>query len=114
MKSIMKKTSLVVLLVCICMLAGVPVATADDAAVKTSVLPLSFIENVGQKDPAVLFHADAAGHALYFTAGEVILARVDTESGIASLISIGLTGTQPDVVVNGLDPMAGKANFFIG
>ena len=96
------------------MLAAVPVATADDAAVKTSVLPLSFIENVGQKDPAVLFHADAAGHALYFTAGEVILARVDTESGIASLISIGLTGTQPDVVVNGLDPMAGKANFFIG
>ncbi|MCA9702595.1 MAG: hypothetical protein KC400_01935, partial [Methanolinea sp.] len=114
MKTVIRKRDLFLLLVCVVILAGIPAVTADESAVSVTTLPLSIIENVGQKDPSVLFHADAAGHAIFFTADEVLLARMDQESGTSSIVGIGLAGSNPGAEVKGIDPLAGKANFFIG
>ena len=114
MKTVTRKRDLFLLLVCVVILAGIPAVAADEAAVSVTTLPLSIIENVGQKDPSVLFHADAAGHAIFFTADEVLLARMDQESGTSSIVGIGLAGSNPGADVKGIDLLAGKANFFIG
>ncbi|HRX34447.1 MAG TPA: hypothetical protein P5263_09370, partial [Methanoregulaceae archaeon] len=114
MKTVIRKRDLFLLLVCVVILAGIPAVTADESAVSVTTLPLSIIENVGQKDPSVLFHADAAGHAIFFTADEVLLARMDQESGTSSIVGIALAGSNPGAEVKGIDPLAGKANFFIG
>ena len=114
MKTVIRKRDLFLLLVCVVILAGIPAVAADETAISVTTLPLSIIENVGQKDPSVLFHADAAGHAIFFTADEVLLARMDQESGTSSIVGIGLAGSDPGAEVKGIDPLAGKANFFIG
>lgn len=113
MKTITKKANLIIILLCVVFLAAIPAASAEDRAVQISTLPLSFIENVGQKDPSVLFHADAAGNAIFFTADDVILARDDPESGTWSCIAISLAGSEPGVV-KGIGQLSGKANFFVG
>jgi PKD repeat protein len=114
MKTVTRKRDLFLLLVCVVILAGIPAVAADETAISVTTLPLSIIENIGQKDPSVLFHADAAGHAIFFTADEVLLARMDQESGTSSIVGIGLAGSNPGAEVKGIDPLAGKANFFIG
>lgn len=114
MKTVTRKRDLFLLLVCVVILAAIPAVAADETAVSVTTLPLSIIENVGQKDPSVLFHADAAGHAIFFTADEVLLARMDPDSGTSSIVGIGLAGSNPGAEVKGIDPLAGKANFFIG
>jgi len=113
MKTVTKKAYLFIIFISVVILVAVPAVSADEKAVQISTLPLSFIENVGQRDPSVLFHADAAGHAIFFTAEDVILARADPESSTQYCIVIGLAGSEPGVV-KGIDQLSGKANFFVG
>ena len=77
-----------------------------------SKLPLSFIPNQGQADPAVLFQAKAEGDTIFFTKDNVVL--VADKDGTPAVFSTTVAGVNPDVTVVGVDPLPGKASFFVG
>jgi PKD repeat protein len=90
-----------------------PVA-ADAVSVETSRIPLSFIENQGQVDPIVLYHAEAAGHSIFFTGDKVVFSSGGEGANTISQVIVSIPGQDPEAVVKGEDPLAGKANFFLG
>jgi PKD repeat protein len=99
----------------IILLCALPCAgfASDAADVEFSKLPLSFIENQGQKDPAVLFHVEAAEESIYFTRDGVIFAS-SGQDGDPVTVSMAVLGYRPDATVEGVNPLPGKANFFMG
>ncbi len=106
----------IILILLISLLAGIPCVSAasDELSVQLTKLPLSFIENQGQEQSPVLFHVEAAGHSIYFTPDEFVLAASDPAAGLSSVIRINIPGSDPDVVVEGVDLLPGTANFFTG
>jgi len=90
-------------------------------------LPLSFEANQGQSDPGVDFLARGAGYTLFLTASEAVLALRDARShaprelGARALgdpktrtvVGMRLNGAMA-AGVSGEQPLAGKANYFIG
>lgn len=111
----MTKTGIILILL-ISFIAGIPCVSAvsDELSVQLTKLPLSFIENQGQKEGPVLFHVEAAGHSIYFTPEEVVLAASDPAADRSSVIRISISGSNPDVRVEGVDLLPGTANFFMG
>jgi PKD repeat protein len=106
----------IILILLISFIAGIPCVSAasDELSVQLTKLPLSFIENQGQKQSPVLFHVEAAGHSIYFTPDEVVLAASDPVADLSSVIRISIRGSDPDVRVEGVDQLPGTANFFTG
>ncbi len=83
---------------------------------KVLQLPLSFTENQGQAPDGIAFHIRAAGHTIAFTPGGVILRTTQemddrTES---SEVRMSFVGAAESPAITGIDPLPGKANFFIG
>lgn len=97
------------------LLCALPCAglASDGADVRFTKLPLSFIENQGQKDPGVLFHVEATDSSIYFTPDRVIFASPG-QDGVPVAISMAVLGSANDCTVEGINPLPGKANFFIG
>lgn len=97
------------------LLCALPCAglASDGADVQFTKLPLSFIENQGQKDPAVLFHVEATDRSIYFTPDGVIFASPGQDD-VPVVISMAVLGYQADCTVEGINPLPGKANFFVG
>lgn len=90
-------------------------AIADGTVeVDMSRIPLVFIENQGQKGAEVLYHADAAGHSIYFTRDAVVCAEGGTGSDPGSTVQITVVGQDTGVLVQGQDLLPGTANFIIG
>ncbi len=106
----------IILIILISLIAGIPCVSAvsDELSVQLTKLPLSFIENQGQKQSPVLFHVEAAGHSIYFTPDEVVLAASDAVTDRSSVIRISIPGSDPGVRVEGVDLLPGTANFFVG
>ncbi|MEI6293619.1 MAG: SBBP repeat-containing protein [Methanomicrobiales archaeon] len=77
-----------------------------------SKLPLSFIPNLGQADPAVLFQVKAEGHTIFLTKEEVVL--VADNDGTPAVFSTTVAGANPAATVVGVDPLPGTASFFVG
>jgi PKD repeat protein len=89
--------------------------SADGAAAvraELSKLPLSFIPNQGQADPAVLFQVKAEGHTIFLTKDDVVL--VTDNDGTPVSFSTTVAGANPAATVVGVDPLPGTASFFIG
>ena len=101
---------LTIILFCALPCAGL---ASDAADVEFSKLPLSFIENQGQKDPAVLFHVEAADRSIYFTPDGVIFSSPG-QDGDPIAVSMAVLGYRHDAAVEGVTPLPGKANFFMG
>jgi uncharacterized repeat protein (TIGR01451 family) len=79
-------------------------------------LPLRFIANAGQTDPAVCFTVKGAGHTLFFTSEEVVLSAVQEGEGgpVRSVVRLRFPGANPSPVIEGLAPMPGVVNYFLG
>lgn len=86
-------------------------------------LPLSFEGNEGQSAPQVKFLSRGAGYALFLTNHEAVLelASGDSKSlalgahhGAASAVHLELTGANRNPLVEGLEPLPGKSNYFVG
>jgi uncharacterized repeat protein (TIGR01451 family) len=98
-------------------------------------LPLRFIANAGQTDPAVRFTVKGAGHTLFFTEEEVVFAASSREltaeeaenaekshhnsadsaiSAVKSVVRLRFEGAQAQPAIEGLGRLPGVANFFIG
>ena len=91
----------------------------DSAQVQASAaeLPLTFISNAGQTDPAVRFHINAAEHTIFFSPSEVVFStshQSEDESMASSVVRLRFAGANPSPVLEGLHQQPGVANFFIG
>src|SRR5262245_6503907 len=85
-------------------------AAPPNSAVSSSSLPLVFEENRGQADPRVKFLARGAGHVLFITTAEAVLA--DRRTGQA--VRMRLRGARPNVEVAGLEPLPGRVHYIRG
>src|SRR5439155_27330908 len=82
-----------------------------------STLPLRFEGNLGQTDGTVQFISRGPGYTLWITATEAVLAlRSAAEKNGASqtVLRMRLEGSNPAPLVSGLEPLPGKANYFLG
>jgi hypothetical protein len=83
-------------------------------------LPLTFVENRGQTDERVRYHAQGPDYAFYFTPEEVVLSLVEgadagkdsSAEGVA--LALRFIGANPDVVVEGEDRTPGEVNYLRG
>jgi hypothetical protein len=76
-----------------------------------SNLPLSFEINRGQTDPQVKFLSRGAPYNLFLTSNEAVLQLRDAA---ANPLRMKLVGANPKSEIEGLDPLPGKSNYFIG
>ena len=88
-------------------------------------IPLSFTVNQGQADPRVKFLSQGPGYKLSLTSGEAVLtlsppATAPQKSVVDERIASGmafkmkLVGSNRKAVVEGLEELPGKSNYFIG
>jgi len=79
-------------------------------------LPLRFIANAGQTDPAVNFTVKGAGHTLFFTQDEVVFSAVREveEQAVSSVVRLSFEGANPGPQMAGLGLMPGVVNYFLG
>jgi len=92
------------------------VAATPGAGLYLGDLPLRFIPNAGQTDAVVRYTVKGAGHTLFFTPKEVVFAAVgERESGSRrSVVRLRFSGANPAPIVEGLAPMEGVVNYFLG
>ncbi len=108
--------------------------TSPSIAPDFGKLPLSFVPNVGQTDPAVRFQAHSMGSTLFFTPNEVVLSlmtndqrrRINDQSpetlhlrpsfvlGRSSVMHLRFEGANPTPEMVGADRLPGAVNYFIG
>src|SRR5262249_23499826 len=116
---------------------------APDRAISAQVaeaygkLPLGFEPNQGQSDPAVKFLARGAGYNLLLAPTEAVIRMRHAECGTrnektsvlssdspnpqstirnphSSVLRMKLVGANPAPRAEGLDPLPGKSNYFLG
>jgi VCBS repeat-containing protein len=73
-------------------------------------LPLRFEPNVGQMDARALFRSQAAGHDLFLTADEAVIAV----RGAAAPLRIRLLGSRPPRGIAGENRLPGSTHYYLG
>ena len=76
-------------------------------------LPLTFVENRGQADKRVRFHAQSAGHAVYLTRDEIAL-TLQKDSGKGVALALRFLGADPGARPSGDKRAPGTANYLLG
>ncbi len=71
-------------------------------------LPLTFIENQGQRDARVAYYAQQGGANIYFTAEEVVMALPE------SVLRLRFVDANPDVRITGHHSQAATVSYFVG
>lgn len=101
--------------------AGVPskaALTGDAPTLETlGTLPLSFEANRGQADKRFRFLCRGSGYTLFFGPSEAALslARIGPDGSThRDFIRMKLLGANPAPRIEGVDPLPGRANYFIG
>jgi hypothetical protein len=87
------------------------------AATAYARLPLHFEANRGQTDPQVKFLARGIGQALFLTQREAVLVLSQPDpaaQGAQIVLRMAFVGANPQARVGGLEPLPGKANYFVG
>lgn len=117
--------------------ASPPDAPRPPAGALMQSLPLAFVPNLGQSDPAVRFQAKSLGGAVFFTPSEVVLALPQSRAGSpesrrhragdpremalgsdegvpVKFVRIRLIGSAPTAAVAGATLLPGSSHEFIG
>ena len=76
-------------------------------------LPLTFVENRGQVDERVRFHAQSAGHAVYLTRDQIAL-TLQNDSGKGVALAMRFLGADPQALLAGNDRAPGTVNYLNG
>jgi len=93
--------------------ASVPLGDVPQSA-SLAHLPLRFIANRGQWDEVVQFAVRGDNHALYFTPQQVIFRVNAGHAGDVAQVRLTFPGAQRQPRVEGVSPLPGSVNFFIG
>ncbi len=92
-----------------------PAATPEPAInLDFGKLPLSFIPNAGQTDPAVRFQVHDTGGTIFFTPDQVVLTLPTAEQTAPTVVRLRFEDTNPALAVTGADRLPGVVNYFIG
>ena len=75
-------------------------------------LPMRFEANRGQVDPRVEYYSKGDEYMLFLTRREAVLSLA-SERG-TGVVRISLPGSNPRPVIEGIDPLASRANYFLG
>jgi Beta-propeller repeat len=76
-------------------------------------LPVSFLENRGQTDPEVRFHAQGPDHAFFLTRDRLVMS-LGEDGGDWLVIALRFLGADPDVEPQGLERTGGRTNVLRG
>jgi uncharacterized repeat protein (TIGR01451 family) len=83
-----------------------------------SGLPLRFVANAGQVDPDVRFTVRRAGHTIFLTPDGLVFSAVEEVEGeeapVHAVVRLHFAGANLNPTVEGLDPLPGTANYFLG
>src|SRR2546423_1946798 len=96
---------------------ALPASAATDVRVSENYgkFPLHFEANRGQIDKGVRFLSRGPGYSLYLTAGEAVLVLSKPNADAKRVaLRMSLVRAARNSVVNGVDELPGKANYFIG
>lgn len=85
-------------------------------------LPLSFEANAGQTDARVEFVSRGHGYTLFLDDGEAVLrlrtpgkgGLAEAQAGPQAVLHMQLVGANPAPAAAGLQPLAGRANYYVG
>jgi len=91
-----------------------PNSTKTKAQTLYAGLPLSFEQNQGQADGAILFIARHPGMSVLLRRDEMLLRTAGDTPGSANAIRLKFQRTNPLVTVDGVDELSGHSNYFIG
>ena len=108
--------------------SGGPGAGANRVPGMGTNLPVHFVENAGQTDARVRFHAQGAGFAFFLTAQEAVfrfapqssgrttrLTTVADHNGAAeAILRLRYVDGNPNVTVAGQDRASGEVNYLLG
>ncbi|MEM2124250.1 MAG: hypothetical protein QXL43_02810, partial [Methanolinea sp.] len=108
-----RDVSIPVIAVVLLVLAVMPTSAVTVPSVDVSGLPLVFIQNEGQVDGSVLYHANTPTHAIAFLQDSVVC-TVGEKEDPPSAVTIALEGQSPAAVVAGEERLGGTANFLVG
>jgi len=76
-------------------------------------LPMYFEANTGQADPEAQFISRGRGYALFLTKSEAVLSLRD-QGARSRTIRLRLVDATPNAIVEGIDPLSGTVNYFVG
>src|SRR4051812_36172022 len=92
-----------------------PKTTSDSPRPLYEKLPIAFERREGQGDARVQFIARGAGYGLYFTPEQLVVAwKGPGASKGRGLVRLKLVGANPNPELEGVDPLPGHANYYIG
>ncbi len=82
-------------------------------------IPLHFEPNQGQTDDRVKFLARGPGYTVFLTPEQAVISLVNRkqaggETPEQSVVSMKIEGANPEARIEGLEPLPGKSNYFIG
>ena len=91
-------------------------APQNNAAMQVMTLPLTFIPNQGQYNPAVSYVVTGPTSQLFFTPDSVMITTNEGTGNntITHVIHQTFPGASENPVIKGEDPLTGTVNFFIG
>ena len=108
--------------------SGGPGAGAHPVPRMGTNLPVHFIENAGQTDARVRFHAQGAGFAFFLTAQEAVFRLAPQSSGrttrltkiadhhvaAEAILRLRYVNGNPNVTLAGQDRASGEVNYLLG
>ncbi len=117
MSTLVPRPALAVLLACVSLqpvLAAAADATSSAVAAQYATLPIRFEPNVGQSDPRVEFLARGNGYTLFLTQSESVFVLATGPTREPGVVRMRFAGANPQPSVDGLQPLPGITNYFIG
>ena len=89
---------------------------AESLRTNRADLPLYFEGNSGQSDPSVRFLAHGRGCTLFLTEREAVLSLQSSRPAARpeGVLRIRPIDSNPQAAIEGLDPLPGRVNYFIG
>ena len=88
--------------------------TSGARAERLPPMPLHFIRNVGQTDPAVGYMVKGAGPDLYFANEEIVLREAPRECGEGAIVRLRFENASPAMHLEPLEALPGVAHFYLG
>lgn len=119
MKTLYPRAALITVLACALLQSAVAAELSGPSAqvsAQYAALPVRFEPNVGQSDSRVRFLARGNGYTLFLTPGEAVIALAQRTIAAqdAEIVRMRFVGANGQPEVEGLDPLAGITNYFIG
>ncbi len=94
--------------------APVDPATRGQINAMLGSVPLFFVPNEGQTDPAVLFTCKGTNHMVYFTKDRMVYSLPSEDGYGRTVVVERFSGSNPGPILEGIDPLETRVSYFTG